>query len=718
MKRNVYLEDIPLDEARAAFQAALQAVGWWQPLEAEEIPLAQANGRITSRAVWAKLSSPHYHASAMDGYALRAQDSEGATETQPRHFTLVADWDTTPSEPRPIRPVNTGHPLPPWANAVVMIEHTQAVVLADGRSGIELRASLPPWHHVRPMGEDMVATELVLPANHKLRPVDLGALAGSGHATVAVYRQPRVAIIPTGSELVSAEKMAESGVLPGEIIEYNSLVLAAQVTEWGGLPTRWPIVPDDLEAIQTAVRLAAQNHDLILLNAGSSAGSEDYTAHVVQSLGQLLVHGVAVRPGHPVILGMVADDKVTRGQGDKVTSEPLTLSPGHPVTPSPGHPVTRSPGHPVTPSPGHPVTHSSPSPLHPFTPIIGVPGYPVSAALTGEIFVEPLLARWRGQRPFQPQTIQATLTRKVNSPTGDDDFVRVAVGEVNGRFVTTPISRGAGVITSLVRADGIVRIPRFSEGADAGSDVTVHLYRDARDLAHTILAIGSHDLTLDLIAQFLAERSGARLASANVGSLGGLVALRRGECHLAGSHLLDPETGIYNQSAVRRYLPDEDVVLVTLVGREQGWLVPAGNPKKIAGWEAAARDDVQLVNRQRGAGTRVLLDYELSKLGIAPEQVRGYGREEYTHLAVAAAIVSGTADFGLGIQAAARALKLDFVPLAHEQYDLVMTRQTFESDRLRPLLDLLHDDGFKTAVSAMPGYDVSVMGNVTEINGR
>ncbi|MCB8939574.1 MAG: molybdopterin biosynthesis protein [Ardenticatenaceae bacterium] len=682
-KRHVYLEDIPLDEAQAAFQAALAAAGWWQPLEPEEVPLAQANGRITASAVWAKLSSPHYHASAMDGYALRAQDSEGATETQPLQFTLVENWDTLPDDPRPIRAVNTGHPLPPWANAVVMIEHTQQVVLANGRSGIEIRASLPPWHHVRPMGEDMVATELVLPANHKLRPVDLGALAGSGHATVPVYRQPRVAIIPTGSELVAAEKVAEKGIQPGEIIEYNSLVLAAQVAEWGGLPTRWPIVPDNFEAIQTAVRQAAQDHDLILLNAGSSAGSEDYTADVVQSLGQLLVHGVAVRPGHPVILGMV--------ENDKVTNAPITLSPGHLVTPSP---------------------------LHPFTPIIGVPGYPVSAALTGEIFVEPVLARWQGQRPFQPQTLPATLTRKVNSHMGDDDFVRVAVGEVNGRFVTTPISRGAGVITSLVRADGIVRIPRFSEGADAGSEVTVHLYRDARDLAQTILAIGSHDLTLDLIAQFLAERGAGRLASANVGSLGGLVALRRGECHLAGSHLLDPETGIYNQSTVRRYLPNEDVVLLTLVGREQGWLVPAGNPKKIAGWEAAARDDVQLVNRQRGAGTRVLLDYELGKLGIAPEQVRGYGREEYTHLAVAAAIVSGTADFGLGIQAAARALKLDFVPLAHEQYDLVMTRQTYDSDRIRPLLDLLHDDRFKTAVAAMPGYDVSVMGQVVELNGR
>ncbi len=675
-KRHVYLEDIPLDEAQAAFQTALQAAGLWQPLVAEEIPVSQANGRITASAVWAKISSPHYHASAMDGYALRAQDSEGATETQPLQFTLVENWDTPPAELRPMRPVNTGHPLPPWANAVVMIEHTQQVALADGRTGIEIRASLPPWQHVRPMGEDMVATELVLPANHRLRPVDLGALAGSGHATVSVYRQPRVAIIPTGSELVSTESVAESGIQPGQIIEYNSMVLAAQVAEWGGLPTRWPIVPDEFEAIQTAVRLAAQHHDLILLNAGSSAGSEDYTAHVVQSLGQLLVHGVAVRPGHPVILGMLAT-------GDwKVETDDQS-----------------------------PISN-----LQSQIPIIGVPGYPVSAALTGEIFVEPVLARWQGQRPYQPPTITATLTRKLNSHTGDDDFVRVAVGEVNGRFVTTPISRGAGVITSLVRADGIVRIPRFSEGADAGSEVTVHLYRDARDLARTILAIGSHDLTLDLIAQFLAERGGGRLASANVGSLSGLVALRRGECHLAGAHLLDPETGVYNQSYVRRYLPNEDVVLMTLVGREQGWLVPSGNPKNIQGWEAAARDDVQLVNRQRGAGTRVLLDYELGKLGIKPEQVPGYGREEYTHLAVAAAVASGTADFGLGIQAAARALKLDFVPLAHEQYDLVMTRQTYESDRLRPLLDLLHDDGFKTAVAAMPGYDVSVMGNITAIS--
>ncbi len=676
MERKFYLEDTPLEDAWAAFREALDAAGLWRPLDAETVPLSGAYGRVTAEAVWARLSSPHYHASAMDGYALRAEDMVGASEVAPLRFALIEDSKVAGAKRvsvdapfAPAQPVNTGHPLPTWANAVVMIEHVQPVTLDDGRAGIEIRAALPPWHHVRSMGEDMVATELVLPANHRLRPVDLGALAGAGHATVRVIRRPRVAIIPTGSELVPVDAGEPP---PGRIIEYNSLVLAAQVEEWGGVPTRWPIVADDFDAICAAVAAAAEDHDLVLLNAGSSAGSEDYTAHVVQSLGRLLVHGVAVRPGHPVILGVTSDER-------RVTSDENSEL------------VTR---------------HSSL-----VTPIIGVPGYPVSAALTGEIFVEPLLARWQGQRPQQPPTLQGTLTRKVASHTGDEDFVRVVVGQVGQQTTVTPISRGAGVITSLVRADGIVRIPRFSEGADAGAAVTVHLYRDPRDIARALVAIGSHDLALDLLAQFLAERhEGLRLVSANVGSLGGLVALRRGEAHLAGTHLLDPQTGEYNTAYVRRYLPGQTVALVTLAGREQGWLVPRGNPKELSGWADAARPDVQLVNRQRGAGTRVLLDYQLGQLGLAPAAIRGYEREEYTHLAVAAAVASGAADAGLGIQAAARALRLDFVPLAHEPYELAIPQATYESERLRPLLDLLADDAFRAAVAAMPGYDITPMG--------
>ncbi len=660
MERKIYLEDIPLAEARKAFKEALIEAELWNQMPAETVVVSSANGRIMSEAVWAKISSPHYHASAMDGFAVRASDTEGATETSPVRLTLF-DQDAEPTGKRPAKPVNTGHPLPPWANAVVMIEHTQPVKNADKNEAIEIRASVPPWHHVRPMGEDMVATELVLPANHRLRPVDLGALVGAGHGTVQVYRRPRVAIIPTGSELVNIEIVAQNDLKSGQIIEYNSIVLAAQVEEWGGQATRWPIVPDAFESIREAVQQASQDHDLILLNAGSSAGSEDYAAHVVQSIGELLVHGVAVRPGHPVILGMVDD--------------PAGLS----------------------------------------VPIIGVPGYPVSAALTGEIFVEPLLAQWQGQSPHKPQELEAKITRKIFSHTGDDDFVRVAVGRVGSQIMATPISRGAGVITSLVRADGIVRIPRFSEGVDAGSKVTVHLYRPPAQIEQTIVAIGSHDLTLDLLAQFLAQQtSDLRLTSANVGSLGGLIALRREEAHFAGSHLLDPESGQYNVSYIHRYIPNEDIVLVTLVEREQGWLVAPGNPKQVSSWEDIVRADIDIVNRQNGAGTRVLLDYEMVKLKIDSKDVRGYEREEYTHLSVAATIASGTADMGLGIRAAARALRLDFVPLTQERYDLVVPRSHYESKLLAPLFDLLHDAKFRSAVATMPGYDVRLMGKTVK----
>jgi len=661
MKRTIYLEDLPLDDAWATFTAALAETGLWEPLASERIAITEAHNRITAEAVWARISAPHYHASAMDGFALRARDSEGATETTPVNFILVEPNEFEPAVSRPAQAVNTGHPLPLWANAVVMIEHTQQVEDSEGRKVIELRAALPPWHHVRPMGEDMVATELVLPANHRLRPVDLGALAGSGHANVSVYRKPRVAIIPTGSELMDVEKAAGTKLRPGQIIEYNSIVLAAQVDKWGGMASRWPIVPDRYEEILSAVKEAARDYDLILVNAGSSAGSEDFTAHVVEATGRLLVHGVAVRPGHPVILGLVDGPDAKQGKR--------------------------------------------------FVPVIGVPGYPVSAALTGEIFVEPLLARWIGQTPDEPPIIEATSTRKIASHTGDDDFVRVAVGKVGSQTMVTPISRGAGVITSLVRADGIVRIPRFSEGIEAGSKVKVHLYRSPADIDRTIMVIGSHDLTLDLLAQFLAARSsGIRLTSANVGSLGGLIALSRGEAHLAGSHLLDPETGEYNISYIERYLPDQPTVLITLVGREQGWIVPRGNPMKLSNWADAANAEVQIVNRQRGAGTRVLLDFELNRLGIDPNSVQGYEREEYTHLAVAAAVASGTANAGLGIYAAARALNLDFVPLATERYDLVIPQVHYESDLLRPLLDLLDDEEFQSSVAALPGYDISLMG--------
>jgi len=652
-----YLEDIPLAEALARWWAALSEASLADPLPGEPVALAEAAGRITAEPVWARISSPHYHASAMDGYAVRAEDTRGASETHPLYLAVGQQAFY----------VDTGDPLPPGTNAVIMVEDVQLhdsrrpatdaaagpSAISQQRATIEILTAVPPWQHVRPMGEDMVATELILPANHWLRPQDIGAAAGSGHAWLSVRRKPRVAIQPTGTELVAPGDPLH----PGDIIEYNSLVLGAMVQEWGGEPTRLPPLADDYDAIRDRIMEAARDHDLVIVNAGSSAGSEDFTARIVAELGQLLVHGIAVRPGHPVILGLIRSPRVV--------------------------------------------------------PIIGLPGYPVSAAVTCELLVKPTLERWLGQ-PVEPRpTVEAIMTRKIVSPEGDEEFLRVTVGQVGERVVATPLPSGSGVLMSLVRADGIVHIPRGEQGFEPGATVTVSLFRSPESLRRTLVAIGSHDLTLDLLADELGRRyPGRRLSSANVGSLGGLLALARGEAHFAGSHLLDEETGEYNVTYIRRLLPGVPVVVLGFVQREQGLIVPKGNPKAIKSLADLARGDLVFINRQRGAGTRVLLDFRLRQAGIAPGSIPGYERQEYTHLAVAAAVASGAADCGMGILAAARALDLDFVSLDHERYDLVIPATFYRSQIMAPLLEIIRDPAFAARVMALGGYATPQMGLV------
>ena len=644
---SVYLHDIPLDKAKAALRSALQDADLWRVLAVEIIPLDEnALGRVLAEPIWAKISSPHYHASAMDGFAVHANETAGATLTAPVTLQIGEQAQY----------VDTGDPLPDGFNAVIMIEETEALD-ANGEitpairepQTIRIRAAIAPWKHVRPLGEDIVATQLVLPAGHTLRPADLGAIAASGHVEIPVARKPRVAILPTGTELVEIG----SELKRGDILEYNSLVLAAQIKSWGGEATRYPITIDDFDLIAARVSEAAQSHDLVLLNAGSSAGAEDFSAGVVEKLGTLLVHGIAVRPGHPVIIGMVNEK-----------------------------------------------------------PIIGMPGYPVSAALTGEIFVEEMIAKWTGRPRRELDTVKATLTRKTTSPAGDDDYIRMAVGRVGEKMLAAPLNRGAGVISSLVRADGLALMPSGVQGMEAGESINIQLYRTRDELEKTILCIGSHDMTLDLLAQYIAQR-GRRLVSSNVGSLGGLVALKRGEAHLAGSHLLDPETGIYNDSYIGKYLAETSVQQVMLVKREQGLIVPRANPKNIKGLDDLIRPDIAFVNRQRGAGTRVLLDYELGKLNVSADSVAGYKNEEFTHLGVAAAIASGRADCGLGIAAAAKALELDFIPLFDERYELIIPQVYFDDPLLAPLFDVLALDEFQQAVNEMPGYDSSEMGQLS-----
>ncbi|MEJ2412893.1 MAG: molybdopterin-binding protein [Anaerolineales bacterium] len=434
MTNRIYLEDIPLEEAQTRLEDAVQEAGMGGILGKERLKVSDLLlDRVLAETVWARISSPHYHGSAMDGFAVRSQSTHGALETAPLRLDYGEDAVY----------LDTGDPLPDWADAVIPIENVEPLdelgeVAADPRKPdhLRIRAAISPWTNVREMGEDMVATQLVLPSGKEIRPVDLGAAAGCGYESLQVARKPRVAIIPTGTELV----YPGDPLHPGDIIEYNAIVLAAQVREWGGEPQRMENTPDDFQRIRAQVLSAAREHDLVLLIAGSSAGSEDYSARVVEDLGRLLVHGVAVRPGHPVILGMIDLEE-------------------------------RS------------------------IPIVGVPGFPVSAALTGEIFVKPLLEKWLGKALSAPEQLSARITRKVNSRAGDDEYLRVAVGFLGDQALAAPLSRGSGVITSLVRADGLVIIPRGEQGLQAGDPVTVQLYQPREVLEGTIFAVEAVDIS-------------------------------------------------------------------------------------------------------------------------------------------------------------------------------------------------------------------------------
>ena len=634
--RRYYLSDIPLEDALEQYLGALDVAGALEHTQSEIVPLNSVRGRVTAEPVWAKISSPHYDSAAMDGIAVRASDTVGATETSPLQLAVgkQAVW------------VDTGDPVPDGFDAVIMVEVVHEV---DGNV-LEIQSPAAPYQHVRPLGEDIVATELVLPENHTLRPVDLGACAAAGLSELPVRRKPSVAVIPTGNELVEVG----SDLKPGDIVEFNSLVLAGMVEEWGGEATTLQTIPDDFDTLLSGVRDAVRQYDIVLVNAGSSAGSEDYTARVIETLGELVVHGTAIRPGHPVALGVVADKAV-----------------------------------------------------------LGIPGYPVSAALTCELFVKPLIERKLGVPAVNRSIVKANITRKTLSPMGEDEFLRVRMGRVGERLVATPVERGAGVIMSLVRADGIVKIPRFSEGMDAGAEVEIELLRPVEAIEETVVAIGSHDMTLDLLASHVRrERPKMTLASSNVGSMGGLVALARGEAHMAGSHLLDEATGEYNLSFIRRFLRGRNVIVVNLVQRIQGLILPKGNPRGIEILDDLTRDGIVFLNRQRGSGTRLLLDYKLNEMGIEPDSIQGYDREEYTHLAVAAAVAGGRADVGLGILSAANAMGLDFVPLLSEQYDLVIPSEHYGSERVRFVLSLIRGDAFRAEVDALGGYDTATMGHV------
>jgi len=631
--RRIYQTNISLEEAFKIWSEFISAL---KPLGPEEIPVIDALGRVTAEAVQAKISSPFFHASAMDGYAVRFIDTFGASETNPVRLKLREQ----------AVPVNTGDPIPDGFNAVIMIEEIN--LLEDC---IEITEAVTPYKHIRPVGEDIVQTELILPENHIIRPVDIGAMLSGGNHKIMVRRKPVLTVIPTGNEIVEPGAPLKNG----NIIDSNSYMIGNLAIQWGGEFRRTEVVPDNKELLKQKIVEASGSSDMVVVLAGASAGTKDFTPNAVEDLGTVLVHGINIKPGKPVLLGNI---------GGK--------------------------------------------------PVVGLPGYPVAAHMTFEFFGKPLICRLLGIEPAGAETLKALLSRHVASSVGHEEFLRVKVGKVGENFIATPVGRGAGALMTLQRADGIVQVPAMSEGIAAGTEIDIKLLRSKNEIENTIVCIGSHDNALDVLANYLKKKFPSySMSSAHVGSMGGIMAIKRSEAHVAGTHLLDEQSGEYNVAYIMRFLKDVPLKLINLVCREQGLIVRKGNPKYIRTIEDLTRDDVVFINRQPGSGTRLLTDKCLRDKGMLPQSIKGYDKEEFTHMGIASAVMSGAADTGMGILTAAIALDLEFIPVAKERYDLLIKKEHLDMPMLQAFLHIIRsDDEFRSAVLALGGYDISDMGKV------
>ena len=632
-----YLTNIPLEKAREDYLKLLTDNGFAP--KTEVIPVWDASSRVTARAVYAHICAPHYAASAMDGVAVNAKDTFGATETTP--VTL---------EPGQYIVLDTGDPIPENCDAVIMVE--DIVKNSDGT--ITIHAAAAPWQHIRQIGEDICAGEMILASHMTVAPAAIGAMIAGGVLEVEVIRKPVVGIIPTGDEIIPPCTDPK----PGDILEFNGSIFSAMVRCWGAEAKVYPIVPDQFEKIKAMVAKAADECDLVILNAGSSAGREDFSVKVIRELGEVLYHGIAMKPGKPAILGR---------WGEK--------------------------------------------------PILGVPGYPVSGIIVIEELLRPLIDHWLKAPAAPRQYASAILTRPVVSGLKYQEFVRVRMGYVGDKLMASPLSRGSGVVSSFMKADGILEVPQGLEGYEAGSEVTVRLLSPMEKLQNTVVVIGSHDPLLDELGDMLhLADNDVYMSSSHVGSMGGIMAIRRGEAHAAGCHLLNTDDGEYNVSFIKKYFPRGGVKLVRCVGRQQGMMVAKGNPLGIEAFADIAKPGVRYVNRQRGSGTRILTDYLCKQNGLDTAAIYGYDREELTHTSVAAQIVSGSADAGMGIYSAAKLYDLDFIPICIEEYDLIVPDHAWDTPQVRAMLETMKSDAFREKILSLGGYTVENPGEIIAID--
>ena len=637
-KRKVYLAKKSLEEAEAIWNNYLDKI---KPKK-ETISVKEALNRVTASPVQAQRSAPNFNASAMDGIAVSSEDTIGATEREP----LILNNSQ-------FEYINTGNLLPESYNAVIKIEDINQL-----NRGVQIQKSVSPWHNVRTIGESVMKGEQILTSNQKLKAYHIGALLEAGVYKVEVYSKPVLTIISTGDEIVEPESSPE----PGQYVDFNSTMVENLAGEAGADVNFYGIVTDQESALRKAIDQAEKNSDLIITIAGSSAGSKDFTARIVEEKGDIFVHGVEIQPGKPLLLGSIKN-----------------------------------------------------------TPFIGLPGFPLSCLQAFEKFGVPAVKRLQQDTTDDDNYIQARVKRKLSSKPGRVEYLRVNLSYEKSQAgqedfpVAIPRRRGSAVMKSQAQADGILEIPADREGLAVAELARVKLLYPESSLRDNLVLAGSNDPLLEMLQELLItseEKIQLRLQSR--GSQAGIHSLIRGEADLTTAHLLDPETGEYNLPYLKQ-IAGEPLELLTLAWRDQGLYLKPDSQFEIKNISDLKAENIIFINRQQGAGTRILFDYQLAKSNINPVEIKGYDREEYTHAAVAQAVAVGSADTGLGIRAVAKAFGLDFVPLFSERFEMIYPARLADDYRIKKIKEIIKSKKFQKYLTEQTGYNLKDTGQIRNV---
>lgn len=648
MNRKIFRELTSIEEARRRLYDHYIP----SPVCIEVIPLSKSYGRVLADDVEAQIDVPHFDRATMDGFAVHAEDTFGAEEDKPVLLGVVdkigaGEQPKTEVERGQAIEISTGAPMPKGANAVIMVEYTWLK-----GSCLKIFRPVTPGENIMAAGSDIMAGELVLRKGSILTPRDTGVLASLGLVEVKVYKMPKIAVLSTGNELVSPGTPLDYG----KIYDINAYSISDAVSESGGEPIFLGVVGDNPKALRLGIKKGLRIADMVVVSGGTSAGVGDLLYRIINRLGNpgILVHGISVKPGKPLIIAVV-DGK----------------------------------------------------------PLFGLPGYPVSALITFDLFIQPVVRRMAGLKPdVERKTIHAKTAQKVYSQEGRRVYSPVSVVQNEyGENIVYPVPGGSGAITTLVKADGFIEIPENKTFLEEGEMVQVELFSPELKPVD-LMIIGSHCIGIDLLLKLINKNHlGVNYRVINVGSSGGLAAIRRGEADIAGIHLIDEETGKYNMPFLYKYGLTDRVVLVKGYSRQQGLIVAEGNPKNIRGFEDVLRDDLFFINRNLGSGTRILFELNLEKVAQTTahdlkeiaSKVNGYDIEAKSHTSVAVAVLQGKADLGLGIRPAAEKYGLDFIPIANEEYDFAIRSERYWKKSIQVLLKVLRSEEFREELEKLPG---------------